>query len=72
MIDDYKRGLITGLAMQPLCVATGVVSAKQTLSAKVAAIALRPLSVALTAVTDTMQTQVDIAPAETEETEEET
>lgn len=71
MTDDYKRGLVTGLAMQPLCVVTGILSAKQTAQDTiVGGIALNPLSVVIVDIATTLQTQVDVD--NTGDTEEDT
>lgn len=61
MTDDYKRGLITGLAMQPLCVVSGILSAKRAAQDTiVGGIALNPLSVAMVDIAAALQTQTDV------------
>lgn len=69
MTDDYKRGLVTGLAMQPLCVVTGILSAKRAAQDTiVGGIALNPLSVAMVGIATTLQTHTDIGDIEEEST----
>lgn len=69
MTDDYKRGLVTGLAMQPLCVVTGILSARQAAQDTiVGGIALYPLNVAMVGIAATLQTHTDIGDIEEDNT----
>lgn len=67
MTDDYKRGLVTGLAMQPLCVMAGLSGTKKAAQDTIAGgIVLDPLDVGMVIIA-TVQTQLEEASSEDNE-----
>lgn len=71
MTDDYKRGLVTGLAMQPLCVVTGLSVAKKAVQDTITGgIVLDPLNVGMTVIA-TVQTLEEAASEDEDEDEDE-